>query len=68
MLHAVEVNLDGVQRLDADRKGEPVNKYRERRLDCRPERTDDGALVGFDKLIFRQKKNLLAKALVFFPN
>ena len=53
MLHAVEVNLDGVQRLDADRKGEPVNKYRERRLDCRPERTDDGALVGFDKLIFR---------------
>ena len=53
VLQAVEVDVHLLERLDADREGEPVDKYRECGLDRRPQRTDDGALVGLDQLIFR---------------
>ena len=68
VLKAVEVNLNSLQGLDSDRKGEPVNKNSERGLNNRPERTDNGALVGLDKLVLSQQDNLLSKALVLLKN
>ena len=64
LIHAVEVNVDGFERLDSHRKREPLNKHRERGLNNSPERTDNSALVGFDKLVLSEQQNLLAKPLV----
>ena len=47
-----QVYSDVPQFFDTYRKREPVNKYRKRRLNYRPKRTDDRALVGFDELVF----------------
>lgn len=53
---------------ESDGKSKPIYKKCESRLDNSPKGTDGGSLVCFLQVIDSKKKNLLAKAFVFFEN
>ena len=65
---ASEVNVHGFHGFDTDREREPVYKNRKRGLHNSPAGADNGALVCFNQLVFREQKDLFSKSLVFLEN
>ena len=65
---ASEVNMHGFHGFDTDGEREPVYKNRKRGLHNSPAGADNGALVCFNQLVFREQKDLFSKSLVFLEN
>jgi hypothetical protein len=60
--------MHGFHGFDTDGEREPVYKNRKRGLHNSPAGANNGALVCFNQLVFREQKDLFSKSLVFFEN
>ena len=65
-LCSADVKVKCFKLFDTAGKREPVNKNCKRRLNNSPKRTDYGAFVSFNKLVFGKEQNLLPEATMFF--